>query len=323
MALGTEAEAETHPYKSGGLCPSLLEGKMTVMRQYAFGFFLLALAFLLCNGLCNGAKGDTLELPRATGDAVPGSRYIITTTQQADGKLVEEQLEHLSSALDLLFADFMKDAEIEPQKHRHRVILYRDKNHYVASLIRMEPAIDRTNGFYHAPGKTAHFFSTEPKILFHEGTHQILAERFFYEKQPTFRNNFWAVEGIALLMETLKIEDERYKVGDILANRLYSAKVYRFEWNHHLPIRRLAAMSAAEIQSSSSADLQRIYSQSAALVHWLMFAEEGRYRGALFELLRQTYRDETTPETLSELTGLSYEELDTKYAEFLKTIPDD
>jgi len=306
---------------------------MMVMQRYAFGFVLLAIL------LCNGAKSDTLELPRATGNAVPGSRYVITTTRQADGKLVEERLEHLSNAWDLLFAEFTKreslqseprqrepetvspDTKIEPATHRHRVVLYRDKMHYVASLIRIEPHIDRTNGFYHAPEKTAHFFSTEPKILFHEGTHQILAERFFYEKQPTFRNNFWAVEGIALFMETLQIEEKHYKIGDILADRLYAAKV-QSERGYSLPIQKLMAMSAAEIQSDKD-DLLPIYRQSATLTHWLMFAEEGRYRGALFELLRRTYRDEATPETLSELTGLSYEELDAKYAEFLETIPDE
>jgi len=283
------------------------------MRRCAFVFILWAIL------LCNETKGDTLELPRVPGDRTPGSRYDITTTRQADGKRIEERLEHLSNALDLLFAELMKDATIEPAQHRHRVFLYRDRRDYVASLRPIEPNIDRTNGLYHAPRKAVHFFSTEAKILFHEGTHQILAERFFYEKQPTFRNNFWAVEGMALFMETLNIEEERYKVGDILANRLYSARVYRFEHDHHLPIRRLTAMSAAEIQTS--ADLQPIYGQSAALTHWLIFAEEGRYRRAFLELLRRTYRNEATPETLSELTGLSYEELDTKYAEFLQTIP--
>jgi hypothetical protein len=54
-----------------------------------------------------------------------------------------------------------------------------------------------------------------------------------------------------------------------------------------------------------------------------MFAAEGSHRKHFFELLRRTYRDSATPETLSELTGLSYEELDKKYVEFLKTIPDD
>ena len=286
------------------------------MQQFIFSFILL-LVFLLCNG----AKGDVLELPRKNGDVVAGSRYIITTTRQADGKLIGEQLEHLADALDSLFAEYIKDAEIEPARHRHRVILYRNQREYSANLRRIEPTIDRTNGFYHAPGKTAHFFSTETKILFHEGTHQILAERFFHEKTPTFRNNFWVTEGIALFMETLIIEEERYRIGNILADRLYSAKVYWFEQNHRLSTRQLTAMSVAQIQASANRELQRIYSQSAALTHWLMFAEEGRYRGALFELLRRTYRNEATPDTLSELTGLSHEELDTKYAEFLKTIP--
>ena len=270
---------------------------------------------------CNRATSNTLELPRP--NIVPGSYYAITTTRMEDGKLIGERLEHLSCVWNLLFAELMKDGKIEPAQDRHKAILYRDQREYIASLRRIEPTIDRTNGFYHAPGKTVHLFSTETKILFHEGTHQILAERFFYEKIPAFRNNFWVVEGIALLMETLKIEEKRYTIGEILADRLYSAKVYWFKQNHRLPIRQLMAMSATEIQSKPSRELQRIYSQSAALTHWLMFTEEGRYRGALFELLRQTYRDEAKPETLSELTGLSYEELDEKYAEFLKTIPDE
>jgi len=298
--------------------PSEIGGIMTVMLRFTFSCILLTTLLL-----CNESKSNTLVLPRQNGDVVPGSHYVLTTNRVEDGQFIGERLEHLSNAWNLLFAELMKDAKIEPAQHRHRVILYRNQREYIASLWRIEPAIAQTNGFYHAPRKTAHFFSTESKILFHEGTHQILAERFFHERVPTFRNNFWAVEGIALLMETLKIEEERYKIGDILADRLYSAKVYRFEQNHHLPIRRLTAMSAAEIQSKPSRELQQIYSQSAALTHWLMFAEEGRYRGALFELLRRTYRNEATPETLSELTGLSYEELDAKYAEFLKTIPDE
>ena len=308
------------------------------MRQCVFPLILLAILVL-----CNRTKSnELLKLPKKQEPAVSvqteeisitgqkGYRiltdhYDITAFQLDDGKLAGLQLEHLAAAWKLLFAELnIKTFNIEgtePAPQRHRVILYRDKQEYMANLRRLEPAIDRTNGFYSAPRKTAYFFSTETKILFHEGTHQILAERFFHEKRPTFRNNFWAVEGIALLMETLKVEDRCYRIGDILADRLYSAKVYRFERNHHLPIQKLTAMSAADIQSS--VDLQKIYGQSAALTHWLMFAEEGRYRGILFELLRQTYCNSATPETLSELTGLSYEELDEKYAEFLETIPDD
>ena len=288
---------------------------MTSVQKFTVPFILLAVF------LCNATKGDTLEVPMPTGAPVSGSRFDITTARQEGGTLVGERLEHLACVWDWLLEEFLKDAKIEPMRHRHRVILYRNQREYIDNLWRIEPDIARTNGLYHPSRKTTYFFSTEAKILFHEGTHQILAERFFHEKSPAFRNNFWAVEGIALFMETLKTEKDRYRIGDILANRLYSAKIYRFEQNHNLPIRQLVAMNAAEIQLSK--DLQKIYSQSATLTHWLIFAEGGRYREALFELLWRIYRDEATPETLSELTGLSYEELDAKYAKFLQTIPPD
>ena len=300
------------------------------MKQFTF-LLILLLSVVLCNGAENS---NTLVLPRKNDGALSlkaeeinnrhqilTDHYDITSFRLEDGTHVAERLEHLFNVWKLLAAKYLKETANEPPLHRHRVIIYRDKQEYVLHLFRVEPFIERTNGFYFPLRKTAYFFSPlETKVLFHEGTHQILEEHLFREGTPTLRNNFWVVEGIALLMETLKIEAESYKIGDILADRLYSARIYRFEQNHNLPIQRLAAMSSTEIQSS--ANLQEIYSQSATLVHWLMFADEGRYRAALFELLRRTYSGSARPETLSELTGLSFEELDTRYAEFLKTIPE-
>jgi len=283
------------------------------------------------------ATGDTFELPKQNAPAMPfkteeintnglkryrilTEHYDITAARLEDGNLAGERLEHLFNVWTLLFTEFVKEQEIEPEQRLHRVILYRNQREYIANLQRIDPSIARSNGYYSPSRKTAYFFSTEAKILFHEGTHQILAEHFLLEKPPAFRNNFWIVEGIALFMQTLKVEDTCYTIGDILADRLYSAKEYRFKQNHTLSIRSLTAMSSTEIQSR--ADLQKIYSQSATFTHWLMFAEKGRYRNGLFELLRRTYLDSATSETLGELTGLSYEELDKKYEEFLQTIPE-
>ena len=289
--------------------------------------------------LCNGAKGsDTFELPRNIEQAsslqmeevnIGGQKryriltdhYDITASQCEDGILASERLEHLFHAWKLLSAEFFKETKNESASYRHRIILYRNKQEYMVNLQRFDPLIARTNGFYYPPRKMAYFFSSETKVLFHEGTHQIFEEYLFREKKPIFRNNFWAVEGIALFIETLQIEEQSYKVGNLLDDRLYAAKVYQFQQNYNLPIRKLTAMSAAEIKPR--ADIVKIYSQSATLVYWLMFAEEGRYRKPLFELLHQTYLDSAKPETLSELTGLPYEELDKKYMEFLKTIPDE
>ena len=298
------------------------------MRYIAFLFILL---------FCETAGGDTFELPRK--NVLPAAfkveanvngqqyhriqtdHYDIAAPSIEDGNRIGGRLEHLYSVWILLAAEFMKETKIEPPPRRLRVILYRNQQEYRLDLRRWDARIADTNGLYYTPSHTVYFFSTEAEVVLHEGTHQILAEHFFLEKTSAFRSNFWIVEGIALLMQTLKVESKRYVIGNILANRLYSAKVYRFERNHYLSIQKLTAMSQEQIQKS--ADLQQIYSQSAALTHWLMFAEEGRYRRALFELLRRTYLDTAKPETLSELTGLSYEEIDQKYAEFLKMIPDE
>jgi hypothetical protein len=305
-----------------------------VMRRSSFSFLLLLMVLL-----CNGAKGSgTLELPRKIDQESASSmeeidvagqkrfrvltdRYLITAFQPEEGSRAGERLEHLFNVWQLLFAEFIEEPKNERGPRPLRVIVYRDKEEYIANLLRIEPAIAQTNGFYFAPRRTAYFYSPETKVLFHEGTHQILAEHFFGERMPRFRNNFWVIEGMALFMETLEIEGNCYKIGNILNDRLFAAKEYQFNRNFNMPIQKLTAMNANDIQTSR--EILKIYSQSAALVHWLMFAEEGRYRKPLFELLHRTYLDTAKPETLSELTGLSYEELDNQYVEFLKTIPDE
>jgi len=305
------------------------------MRLDVFLLTLLSIT-LFCN---NGAGSDTLRLPKKSVSAaafqveevtlhgqqrfrILTDSYNISANGAKDGNLAGERLEHLFHIWTLLATEFLDVPKIEPVPLRHQVVLHRNEQEYRQQIRRIDPFIrQRTNGYYSAPRKTAYFYAPESKVLFHEGTHQIFLEHFFRENKPAFRNNFWAIEGIALFMETLKIEEECYRIGDILDNRLYAAKVYQFGRNYNLPIRKLTAMSAEEIQASR--EILSIYSQSAALVHWLMFAAEGNYRKHFFELLRRTYLDSAKPETLSELTGLSYEELDKKYVEFLQTIPND
>jgi hypothetical protein len=305
------------------------------MRSSVFLCILLPITLF-----CHRASGnDTLKLPKQNVQAaafkteevninrqkrfrILTDHYNISAVGTKAGNLAGERLEHLFGVWTLLAAEFIKEPENVPVQHRHQVVLYRDEPEYKQQIRRIDPYIrQRTNGYYSSSRKTAYFYAPESKVLLHEGTHQIFLEYFFRENKPAFYNNFWVVEGIALFMETLKIEEECYRIGNLLDDRLYAAKVYQFERNYNLPIRKLTAMSADEIQAS--AEIRSIYCQSAALVHWLMFAEEGCHRKHLFELLRQTYLDTAKPETLSDLTGLSYEELDKKYVEFLQTIPDE
>ena len=306
------------------------------MKQLAFPLILLLTA-TLCHS--NTLELPRLELPRKgesaiaieiTELAIAGQQRVRILTDRYDiiapctctGTLAAERLEHLFRVWQLLAAEHFGERPLAAplaERTRHRVVIYRDRDEYIRNLLPIEPAIRRTNGYYSAPRRTVYFhLPLKEIVLFHEGTHQILSEHFFSEKMPMFRNNFWAVEGIALFMETLNIGEESYKVGDIMADRLFAARI-QHEQNFHMPIGRLTAMSAANIQAS--ARITEIYRKSATLTHWLMFAEEGHHRKHLFELLRQTYANTASAETLSELTGLSFEELDRKYAEFLSTIP--
>ena len=162
------------------------------MRCGAFPIILLSISLL-----CGGARGsDSLELPRETEQTptvkteeiilggqkryrILTEHYDITASRHEDGTLAGEQLEHLLCVWKLLSADFIKETENKPAPPRHRIILYRDKQEYTDNLWRLEPSIARTNGYYSTPRKMAYFFSPEAKVMFHEGTHQILSERFF------------------------------------------------------------------------------------------------------------------------------------------------
>ena len=304
----------------------MITRRTSFLRHFVMKQFACIIILLLTPLLGKGAENDqTLVLPRKNEPVqnryrILTDHYDITAQRVDDAILAGKRLEHLFRVWTMLFDDYVPKIDNKPEQYRHHVVIFRDKGEYNRELLPIEPFIERTNGFYCAKEKTIYCYSTEAKVLFHEGTHQIFEEHFFRGRTPSFRYNFWAVEGIAGFMETLKIEEHSYKVGDIMADKLFAAKKYQFDLRYYMPMRRLTALNRQAIQSNT--ETIRIYSQSTALVHWLFFAEGGRYRKHLFELLQQAYLDTAKPETLSELTGLSYDELDKKYGEFLKTIPD-
>ncbi|MDR0522619.1 MAG: hypothetical protein LBH00_12330 [Planctomycetaceae bacterium] len=278
---------------------------------------------------------------------VQTEHYEIICCNAGYGTDAGKQLEHLYSCWQTLFNQYL--TEKNPAKHtaeekenkknndqRFRVVIFCDQQDYRKNMAARFPAASRTNGFYAPPQpdkpSAIYCFPQEPsdknvspaarKVLFHEGTHQILTECFQKPKQKPadIPNNFWLVEGAALFMETLKIEDKQYRTGDLFDNRLYAAKIYHFERHFRLPIRQMTAMNRVQIQTSP--DIVKIYDQSAALFYWLMFAENGRYRKPLFELIRHVHQGKSKPEALSTLTERSFSDLDKQYAEFLKTVPE-
>jgi hypothetical protein len=260
--------------------------------------------------------GDILTFPRA----------VLTEKHfQLQTDIPAEQIEMVTTELESLYAVwhnlFGNDVKTE-QNIKHRVRIFRNKNEYVLHLRRFEPDIAKTNGYYSPQTRTAYFFFDHDdfrKTLLHEVTHQLFGEIWESKGHPA-GNNYWLVEGIALFMETLHIQEKQYTLGDITDNRLYAAKVYYFERHYRLPVEKLVTLTATDILHSK--DIVKIYDQSAALVHLLFFAEKGKYRPAILQLLREVYSGKAETNSLQKLTHLNYRQIDEMYETFLQTVPD-
>ncbi|MDR2757069.1 MAG: hypothetical protein LBC20_15340 [Planctomycetaceae bacterium] len=271
---------------------------------------------------------------------------LLTNHSLEEGVQMSRKLEHLYKAWKMLFFNMLFSEEklaklfLETLPSvplpRHRVYVFRDKRDYVFFLKDSEQGFEaqlrESNGFYHPQRFISYFFpvscnmdefdaDTVRKALYHEGTHQLFQEARPKSNLPGVRNNFWIVEGMAMFMETFRIEGNQYKLGNQEDSRLFAAKAHRFEPEYlfYLPFEQTVALGRREFQTHPR--LARLYSQSAGMTHFLMLYRNGKYRYAVFELLRQVYAGAVRPDTLSKLTGHSYQELDQEYTEFLRTIP--
>jgi hypothetical protein len=80
----------------------------------------------------------------------------------------------------------------------------------------------------------------------------------------------------------------------------------------------------APFQTVEEANLRKNYSQGAAVTHFFMHYDEGRYREALIEYLSQIYSPDKSvrehPDSLEVLTGVADEDLDRQYADYIRKL---
>jgi hypothetical protein len=133
--------------------------------------------------------------------------------------------------------------------------------------------------------------------------------------------NFWIIEGLACYMESLKRQDGQFVLGDPAFVRFHWARHRFLVDGYYVPLAPFASMGMQQFQHQSAEDLSRNYSQSSGLVHFFMHYEGGLYRDAMIEHLSQIYapgKRITAPQSLAELTGLSFAELDEQYKDYLR-----
>ena len=288
----------------------------------------------------SAAEDAKLRETIANGWEVETEHYQLRTNLSLEeGVQLSRRLEHFYRGWKLLFFRFqLTDAALSRMFRgtassgappRHRVLLYRSKAEYIAGLRGLElnpQMLELSGGCYFLPTKTAHFYPIDDamdafdkdfirRTLYHEGTHQLFQETRS-SALPGQTANYWIAEGIAMFMETFRVEENHYVIGDADDTRLEAAKKHKLEHNFYIPFDKLVQWDQNTFLSFSQ--IQRLYSQTAGMTHFLMLTEDGRYRDHVIQLLLLTYSGSDRANSLSTLTGRTFKQLDEEYDRFLR-----
>jgi hypothetical protein len=216
---------------------------------------------------------------------------------------------------------------IASDARRNVVHYYRTRDEYIAVLKpETRQPIEITKGIYFPTNQIAFFFydpeSDDDSTLYHEATHQLLSGSRPKNIEVGVKSDFWIIEGIACYMESFQRDGDRFSVGDPGTQRLQAARTHFIKDGYYVPLREFTRMGMSAFQSAK--EIRKNYSQGAALTHFFMHYDEGRYREALIEYLSQIYSPTKAvrerPESLSDLTGTEDDELDRQYAEYIRQL---
>jgi hypothetical protein len=274
------------------------------------------------------------------GWTVRTDHFLITTNiDRAAGVELATRLETLYQLWRQLFGEFALTAsELKGRlegkqatgfkRQPFRVIYHRSRDEYNEELLRRQPQIAITLGIYFDAQRECHFFAGEDQdagTIAHEAVHQ-----FFYESAPRPTRslgataNAWALEGVACYFESLADREDTsggraFSIGSPEAGRLPAARHRRVVDNYYVPLAELSALGMTDLQQRP--DIARLYSQSAGLAAFFIDYKGGVYRQAFRELLRLAYAGRDQADTLAELTGRNYGELDREYQAFMEGLP--
>lgn len=213
---------------------------------------------------------------------------------------------------------------------QHEVHYFATREEFVQTLIRRQPGVENSTGLYMPSDRIAYFFHDESQIdrnnetLYHEATHQILGESATNIQNVGAMSHFWVVEGLACYMESFRGDEGLLEVGDITHPRMHWARERIVTDNYYIPLAEFELLGTADFQRGDITTLQRRYSQATGLSHFFLHYADGVYRDAFIEYVSQLYspnaRIRTRVESLSALTGISNEELDEQYQDYIRAL---
>jgi hypothetical protein len=211
-----------------------------------------------------------------------------------------------------------------------QVAIFKTREQYIAKLAPTHPEIGITLGIYLDKDHLSCFYAGDTSVYptwHHEATHQLFQEGVpGVTDQPGEDHNFWAIEGAALYLESLKrgqasFSDGCWTVGGCEADRLQFARYRALSGDFYEPLGRLQTLGRKQVQESP--DIRKLYAQAAGLSHFLIDGENGKHREAFVDLLTAIYQGADKPDTLVELSKTPDGKLDEQYHQFLNVTDDD
>lgn len=210
------------------------------------------------------------------------------------------------------------DQPLGPRR-QFQVVLFRDRAEYLRQLGRGEPRIEQTMGYYLARDRTAYFYAGDAASRgswLHEASHQLFQESLpDAVADPGQKRNFWAVEGVALYMESLRPRSGYCTLGGWDARRMQFARYRALNERFQVPLAELVALGRQQLQEHP--EIRQLYSQAAGLMHFLLDDAHGELRQATVDYLRAIYRGDAGEQTLFERTGRDAATLDAGYRQSL------
>lgn len=291
-----------------------------------------------------GRKTDDETRPRARVARLPHPRFgwprgkwwqiesthfsIVTNDSSEAGLELARRLERFHELWRQLFFSywstpqwlngrFAGDTVIPPAQAKHQVVLFRSRDEYVRQLGNSEPQIAMTLGYYQKSNRTSYFYSGTGlmPVVYHEATHQLFQEIGEAQADVGEKWNFWAIEGVAVYMESVTEFGDYSTVGGFDSDRLQFVRSRVLGGEPQMPLPELVRLGRNELQQHP--DIRRIYTHSAGVVHFLMDYERGACREPFIRYLTKIYLGRDSAESFQEIEALDAASFQKSYEDFL------
>jgi Protein of unknown function (DUF1570) len=215
----------------------------------------------------------------------------------------------------------------------HSVYYFGSKNEYVDYLTqRQGPEIAQSLGFYDPPKAGANkrlpaYFFRDPNgqlpmtaTLYHEVSHQLLFETAGSNGYTKNVGNYWVFEGLGTYFETISPQpDGSIEVGGLVGRRMEEAIRSLVHQARIIPLAEFVDLDQASFNSKDQIYFH--YQQAMALTVFLMQRQQGTYRDAFLDYVRDAYRGRIKHgpgRSLQDRLGQPYAVIDGQFRAFLK-----